>query len=246
MKDLVKLERYHKQVWDKNKIKELQDLNKKYKLSYNCKDTFDLLRLQIFQESLKNKTAFETEFNTFHQKHTDMWKNMTFKERTFFIHKDMDVLKQTLKNFEFNDKTIYIAFFNELMNVLYDEETAILELPQFFKLYDDFNKEIIPIETYGLHPFFANMAWPVAVAQKNECLILFDPSIQCFFKLEAKECEVYPLYEKSEANHSLVVDLAKLLLKEEYGSFYAAMEANSLMSPRLEKKFKRVLKRRTK
>lgn len=245
MKDLIKLDRYHKQVWDKNKIKDLEDLNKKYKLGYKCKETLDLLRLQIFQESLKNKLAFENEFNKFHQKHTDMWGNMTFKERTFFIHKDMDALKQTLKNFEFNDKTIYIAFFNELMNVLYDEETAILDLPQFFKLYNEFNKEIIPIETYGLEPFLANMAWPLAVAQKNESLILFDPNLQCFFKIENEVCESYPLYEKSRAKHSLVVDLAKLLLNEEYGSFYASLEANKLMSPRLEKKFKKVLKRRS-
>ena len=243
MKDLLKLERYHKQAWDKNKVKELEALNKQFSLNLDCKETYDLLRLQVFQESLKNKTAFENEFNKFHQVHVDMWENMTFKERNFFIQKDMNELKQGLKNFEYHGKVYHIAFFNELLNVLYDEQTAILDLPQYFKLYNDFEKEIVPIKTYGLKPLLANMAWPKAIAQKGECVILFDRDINTFFKLTVETCETYPLYEKSSPNQSLIIDLAKLLLKEEYLSFFAALEANEMMSPRLEKKFKRVLKR---
>lgn len=246
MKNLVQLDRYHKQAWDKIKLKELEGLNKDFKLDLNCKDTYDLLRLQVFQESLKNKKAFENEFNKFHQIHLDMWENMTFNERNFFIQKDMNELKQGLKNFEFNDKTIHMAFFNELLNVLYDEQTAILDLPQYFKFYDEFDKELIPIKTYGLKPLLANMAWPKAIAQKGNTVILFDAKIQTLFKVNQEICERYPLYEKSEINHPLIIDLAKLLLKEEYLSFYAALEANNLMSPRLEKKFKRVLKRSAK
>ena len=246
MKDLIKLEKYHKQVWHKDQIKKLEDLNKKYKLGLDLKETLDLLYLQVFEESLKNKISFETEFNKFHQLHDDMWTNMTFNERNLFIHSDMGELKKTMKSFQFNDKRIYIAFFNELMNVLYDQETAILDLPQFFKLYDDFNEEIITPKIYGLEPMIANMAWPQPIAQKKETLILFDASIQTFFKITKESCECYTLFEESKVEHELMVNLAKLLLQEDYGSFYAALEANSLMSPRLEKKFKKILKRRAK
>lgn len=246
MKDLIKLERYHKQVWPKERLKSLENINKTYKLEMDSKNILDLLYLQVFEESLKNKEAFEIEFNRFHQEYEDMWQNMTFNERNFFIQTDMNELKKKLKHFSFNNKLIYIAFFNELMNVLYDEETAILDLPQFFKLYEEFDDEIISPKTYGIEPFLVGMAWPYPVAQKKDVVILFDRTIQTLFKVSKDSCEIYPLYDKSKLDTDLLIYLAKLLLKEDYGSFYASMEANKLMSPRLEKKFKKKLKRRAK
>lgn len=246
MKDIIKLERYHKQVWNKDKIKELENLNKKFKLGLNCKENLDLLYIQVFAESLKNKQLFESEFNKFHQEHVDMWANMTFNDRNLFIHQDMAELKNKLKNFEFNGKRIHIAFFNELLNVLYDKETAILDLPQYFKLYEDFNDEIISTKTYGIKPLIAKMAWPNPIAQKKDTIIMYDHSIQTLFKVNKDRCETYPLYENSNPDHALIVDLSKLLLKEDYGSFYTSLELNGFMSPRLEVKFKKKLKRRAK
>lgn len=245
MRDLIRLDRYHKQFWPKEKLKSLSKLNKTYKLGFNDKDLYDLLHLQVFEESLKNKKAFETEFDSFHQSHEDMWLNMTFNERNFFIQKDMNLLKEKLKHFTFEDTTIFIAFFNPLLNVLYGRETAILELPQYFKLSSDFNDQIESSHTmYGLRPFIADMAWPYPVAQKNQEVILFDRSIQTLFKLSLDKCERFPLYASSHLDRDLLVDLAKLLLKEDFASFYAAIEAHKLMSPRCQKKFLKTLKRR--
>jgi hypothetical protein len=47
-------------------------------------------------------------------------------------------VKNESRFFRFNDKPIWIAFFDELLNALYHSEIAILELPQYFKLYRQF------------------------------------------------------------------------------------------------------------
>ena len=65
-----------------------------------------------------------------------------------------DELKNDLHYFKSNNgKYIWIAFFDELLNALYDKELAILELPQYFKLYRNFKDRTINIEQYGLEPY---------------------------------------------------------------------------------------------
>ncbi len=244
---MIKLEKYHKQFWKKSDLKKLEQINKDFKLSLNTKKARDLLYLQVFETSLSNKETFEKSFDEFRRIHIDMWENMTFNERNFFIHKDMRELKSSLKSFTYEDGQIYIVFFNKLMNVLYDQETAILELPQFLKLYNKFDDEIIDMSTYGIEPYKANMAWPKCLAFDKNNLVLFDDNINMFFHFEGlKNIEILPIYEKSKISSHEAKEIADLILSRDEAAFFRYLYVNDLMSPRLSKRYKKILKRSAK
>ncbi|CAM3571553.1 hypothetical protein ERUR111494_00585 [Erysipelothrix urinaevulpis] len=241
---MIKLEKYHKQKWSKKQINELMVLNKRFKLPYKKTEVFDLLCLQVFQTSLYNKEKFETSYDLFRREHLDMWENMTFNERNFFISQDLNKTKQSLKSFEFEGARIYIPFFNRLMNVLYDQETAILELPQFLKLYENFESELVPITTYGTLPFKANMSFAHFVYESNDQIVLFDSTIKTFFKLDANQSvESIPLFVKSQIDAEKIDAVAKEIAQNNQGAVYQIMHDEDLMAPRLKKKYLKMMKR---
>lgn len=243
---MINLKRYHKQSWPTKMLKEYKNINKLYDLDISLKKDINVLKLQVFKEGLKNKRTFEDYFEKFRNEHYDMWNNMTFNERNFLITQDIATTKNSLTYFE-NDKgeRIYIPFFNELLNTLYHKETAILELPQFLSLYDDFNDEILDISRYDIKPYVANMSNAKCITYRSDQTILYDFDIKTFFKIDNSKCESYPIYIKSEVTKKDIEDLAQLLVDNDFENFLLYMYEANLMSPRLKRKYKRILKRRS-
>ncbi|NTW90711.1 MAG: hypothetical protein HGA35_02055 [Erysipelotrichaceae bacterium] len=81
-------------------------------------------------------------------------------------------VKNESRFFRFNNKPIWIAFFDELLNSLYHSEIAILELPQYFKLYKQFQDRMISVKDYGLSPFMDEFI-PISVLIQNETSLVF-------------------------------------------------------------------------
>jgi hypothetical protein len=107
----------------------------------------------IMHEGLINKQALEQAFEDARRDLYDMWETLSFQERNRLIAlKSMDV-KNSLRHVVLNDEVIFIPFFDRLLNALYHKELAILELPQYFKLYKQFKDRVEPIHTYGFNLF---------------------------------------------------------------------------------------------
>ena len=125
-----------------------------YKLDVKMKSESDFFDALIYHEGLLNKSRMEACFEDARRDLFDYWDNLSYQERNRLISLKNDELKNDLHYFISNNgKYIWIAFFDELLNALYDKELAILELPQYFKLYRNFKDRTINIEQYGLEPY---------------------------------------------------------------------------------------------
>lgn len=144
----------------------------KYKIERKLKNELDYFIALIELQSLINKESFEKCFEDSRRELFDYWDNLSFQERNRLILLQTNNVKNESRFFRFNNKPIWIAFFDDLLNSLYHSEIAILELPQYFKLYKQFQERMIPVKEYGLTPFIDEFI-PITVLAHNENSLVF-------------------------------------------------------------------------
>jgi len=118
------------------------------------KNDLDFFNAAIMIQSLQNKQRFESTYERERKELTDLWPTLSYQERNKLINLKIAETKKRSRSFvSASGATIWIAFFDELINALYDHEMNIFDLPQYFSLYKDYKKRIIPQTTYGLAPY---------------------------------------------------------------------------------------------
>nr|WP_202605989.1 MULTISPECIES: hypothetical protein [unclassified Erysipelothrix] len=213
------------------------EMNKYYNLGMSLKSDSDLFKLDIFKHSLETKKAFENEFERIRNEHFDMWDNLLFNERNFIVQCDIAPMKSKLKVFQIeNENRVYIPFFDPLLNTLYDRETAILELPQYFKLYSDFQDRLISSDIYGLNPYIANMSSARFIARNEEEIVLFRKDINVFYRFNLKGCESFPLWIEKQLDAKQIKQVADLILTLDETKLLDYCIENELIKPRCIKK----------
>lgn len=144
------LERFHKQKIDKKTRQHYVQIGRKYHVNFDKKLDKDILMLSVFEKGMYQKQLIEETYEKVRSEAFDMWDYLSFKERNKLVAQELTELMKQMVYFEYENTQIVIPFFNRLLNSLYVTETAILELPQYFELYRNFNEKIIPIDTYGI------------------------------------------------------------------------------------------------
>lgn len=144
----------------------------KYKIERKLKTELDYFIALIELQSLVNKESLEKCFEDSRTELFDYWDNLSFQERNRLILLKSNVIKNESPFFRYNQKPVWIAFFDELLNSLYHSEIAILELPQYFKLYKQFQDRMTSVKQYGLAPFIDEFI-PVTTLVSNETSVVF-------------------------------------------------------------------------
>ena len=231
------LNKYHKQSLDKGLVKQLESVNQTLKLKLNIKSPLDCLKLSVYETGLKNKSFFESKFELIRQNNIDLWSNLSFVERNFIIKCDIATDKVKRLSFKHEDTTITIPFFDVLMNGLYDKETAILELPQFFKLYKDFHSKMISLETYGLKPYIANMSFARFIASQGSCVVMYHDDSATFYKLENNAVTTYPVL-MGKHDDAMIRFAGKELLEND-DAFVDALISQEMIAPKCIQKIEK-------
>ena len=211
------LEKYHKQKLDKQIRKKYEILNKQYNLGYNTKNELDLIKLSIFETSLRQKKKIESIYESVRSSLFDMWDHLSFYERNDLIILELDKVINNLNSFKFESTDIYIPFFDPLLNKLYIQEIAILELPQFLKLYHDFNERLIPIEYYGLNIYKNGFSMMQEIGYNESEVVLYYPNGNIFYKINKDGMRRFPILKKAELTEKDLTKLGELLLNDELG-----------------------------
>lgn len=230
------LQKYHKQEFSKKSINQLKELKRKYDLKYpdNLKYT---LKLILVQNSIAQKGAIESSFENFRNRHFDMWDNLTFQERNRLFQMDFLDVRSKLNSFEYQGERIYIPIFDILFNNLYDRETAILELPQYFKLNQDFKEAMIDVEQYGLKPYAAGICFP-CLAKRDDSVILYDEQMNTFYRVN-DQVVPYPLYDKKQIEKEDAHILASHLSDFNDAAFLNYALEQGYLHPKLAKKLEK-------
>lgn len=227
------LQKYHKQRISKKTQSDLAKIKKDFGLKYpdNLNYTMKLL---VIKNSIAQKSSFEKGFEAFRNRHIDMWDNLNFQERNKLFQMDFEDIRRKLNVFDFEGERIYIPIFDILFNNLYDRETAILELPQYFKLQTSFVKDTIDIDKYGLKPFAAGFAYP-CLASANNSYVVYDESINTFYRIN-DQVVFYPLYDKATISSEDAKSLAIHLSNFDDASFFEEALEKGFIHPKLQKK----------
>jgi hypothetical protein len=157
-----------------------------YKLDVKMKSEIDFFDALIYHEALINKSRMEACFEDARRDLFDYWDNLSYQERNRLISLKNDELKNDLHYFKSsNGSYIWIAFFDELLNALYDKELAILELPQYFKLYRNFKDRTINIEQYGLEPYKQAYIEIHVIKRYDESVIFYYSNTKSLYQINA-------------------------------------------------------------
>ena len=237
------LQKYHKQKPVKMMIRKYDSLSKQYALNLKAKEPYDYLKLSLFETALANKSTIEQTFEAIRSKNLDMWENLSFNERNFIVKCDNATQKAKMKKFIFEEQAIYIPFFDKLLNTLYDRETAILELPQYFKLYNDFNARI-QLDLYGFEPYKANMSCAHCIASDATTIVLYDKKQGVFYKISDDAFKQYPILQGIPVERELLETLGHALLDQsDTGKFLDLLIQHEMISKRCVKKIEKLKKK---
>lgn len=235
------LKKYYKQGLTKARYRALETINQNLKLKMDMKHSKDLLALSVYEEGLKNKAFFEQAFEAIRHQNLDLWDNLSFVERNFIVKCDIAADKVQLKSFKVDDVLITIPFFDVLLNGLYDRETAILELPQFFKLYKAFENRMIPLSTYGVKPYVANMSFARYVASVKNKVVLFYEEGAIFYLIDGDTVYDYPIENRAHDTQRVIVAGSQLLESE--ALFLDALIDQAMISDKCIKKIEKYRKK---
>ena len=159
MKELIKIcAQYNglqllKQKSVRQRLKQIEVNLKPFQINCTCKSDFAFFTLCIMEQAWENKNTIEQAYEQVARTMFDIWEDLDYKKRNEFACSALNEIKEKLPYFELMDNRIFIPFFDELMNALYDREVAVLQLPQFFKLYKEFRDRMIDPYQYGALPY---------------------------------------------------------------------------------------------
>ncbi len=140
----------------KNRITQIKSQLMPFKIDCTCKSDLDYFKLCIIEKGVQNKLMFEQTYTDVSREMEEIWPIIEFKKKNEFIQNTLVLIKQNHPSFVFNEKEIFIPFFDELLNAFYCKETAILELPQFLKMIKNFDDKMIEVKTYRELPYQFN------------------------------------------------------------------------------------------
>lgn len=216
-------------VYSNKSTKEQIDLIKtkfsKYKIDRKYKTELDYFFGLIELQSLINKESFEKCFEESRTELFDYWENLSYQERNRLILLQTNNIKNSSRFFRFNDKPIWIAFFDELLNALYHSEIAILELPQYFKLYRQFADRMILVNQYGLNPFLDEFIPIINLAHTDTAIVFYYHLTRSLYYLNTEfklvryslckdKCQIQPLKEEfKQVAQSIILQDDELILE---------------------------------
>jgi len=212
-------------------------------LTLKIKTDLDFFNAAILMESFKNKSLFETTYERERKELHDLWPALSYQERNKLINLKISELKKRTRSFKSaNGTTIWIAFFDELLNTLYDKEMNIFDLDQYFNLYKDYAKRMIKTESYGIKPF-ADSYIDIKVLHVFENQVIFYYDVLKTVYLIKDEQGILVLkklglrtdYLFIPEDHHLMIKIITALDLEHTAELIDALVTSSLMSDKTKK-----------
>ncbi|TFG82065.1 MAG: hypothetical protein E4G74_03245 [Erysipelotrichales bacterium] len=227
-------------------VKAMKAKFEEYRLPFDVRDDFSYFRNRIMYRSIQNKEAFEQSFDRTRNQLFEMWESLNFQERNRLANLELNRVKEGLPCLQLGEDRIWIPFFDDLLNSLYDHQIAIFELPQYFKLYRQFADKTMRIELRGLALWSAGFVDWINVAQNDTTLVFYYEPMHCLFRLnDAFELMAFPLHKTPEikANQENLVAMGEALLINDEIKFIRELLESRLVDAKTKIRIGAYLKR---
>ncbi len=201
----------HKDI--KRKITEMTKALQIFKIDVSCKCDLDYFKLSIISQGLLAKQFIQDAYEEVGHEMFEIWQTLEYKTRNEFANKALKEKKVNYPHFDVDNATIYIPFFDELTNIFYDREVAMLQLPQYFRLYKDFKDKMIDVGHYKWYPYEYGFLDVQYLGRVNELFAIYVKENHKIYFIESDQVKyVFPLSLKHRCQ-SLDVERVKPLLE---------------------------------
>lgn len=234
------LNKYHKQnLFKKPFLKSVQakeTLVNQYGKVYEVTSERDALLLDVYYVSTLSKEAIQNAIDDTRNQVFDMWDHLTNLQKNHLIQVENEALYASLPHFYFNNQKIYISFFNELLNSLIDNRPDVFELDQFFKLYRDYQHELIDIRIYGHHPFKHGFSECELIGYDDQKLYLYHPILKVLYELVKYELQRrFPFSLESNVEIDALKDFVSYVQANQVDAIKEWLISHDVLSPKAKK-----------
>src|SRR5690554_5141148 len=179
------LSKYHKQSLLKDpfnkSLKNKLNIVNQHESIFSVNDEMDAILLDVYTVSTQNKEALQKAFEEARNKVFDIWPNLNNTQKNHLLHVECQSIYESLPSFFSGDTKIYVAFFDELFNALFDKRPVVFELEQFFKLYKEYKEAVIDVRKYKHFPFLAKFSECDLIYNKDELMMLYHQKAKILF-----------------------------------------------------------------
>ncbi|MFA6796312.1 MAG: hypothetical protein WCR63_01860 [Bacilli bacterium] len=149
---------------------------------------FNLIKTVIVIRGLENKIKIDEDVDLYREA------DLSSKEAIDTIHQRLPYLQK-------NKKTrIYVPFFSELYNKCYDQKLALLLIPPYNILKNDFDNEIVdPFDYYGydiFNSYFSNLIY-LGKNERGELAAFYSVELETIYVIDNQGCmeEKIPIFD---------------------------------------------------
>lgn len=228
----------------KKEISEMNQILKPFHVDFPVKTIKDYYTLCISCEALKNKQEIERVYEQRRHELFEVWAMLEYPKRNEFLHPFVQEKVAKMKKFNHKGKLIFLPFFDELINALYDHETAILELPQFFKMYKQFSDKIIDPAMYGLHPYQVDFAQAQTISQHETGFSVYESKthtlVVIFYDGMTQEIPLSLTCTADKLDPSQGAKLTEAILTKQLSVIQDAFCQSGYISEKLKKKIRKL------
>lgn len=152
----------------------------------------------------------------------------------------LTVKDQSKKFFSVNGKTIRIAFFDELLNSLYENEMIIFDLPQYFKLEKKFDTRMIDVNEYKAEPFKAGFSSSIFLSEDSNSYVIFSQYTKSLYYMIDNVNYLKFQFDRHKNNEHFTIDrllpISEAVLSKNTLNVIDKLQASKLCSPSIDAK----------
>lgn len=202
---------------EKKNIRLMRESLKKDGLACAVKNETDYYRLIVMYRGLINKKLIESCYDEVRNDCIEMWNGLEFTQRNKLVKVKLDEALRRCPSFICaSGKQIVIPFFDELLNSLYIHEPAVLELPQYYRLYKQYKDRMIDVCEYGLNMIEQGFAEGKILAV-NECYcVIYEAKCRSLIRFDKYlKAMVFPLDKDCLIKEDELQRLADILVEDD-------------------------------
>ncbi|MFV0382189.1 MAG: hypothetical protein ACK5KR_08235 [Breznakia sp.] len=143
----------------KKKLQQMHLAFQRVHLDYAQKNILSFLYNEIIYQGILNKQAIERAYAEAKNMMNDNYQSLDYSEKRRLLTYETQLVAHCLPNQKIQNQNIYIPFFNEEWNRIYDDEMVLFDLKKYQNYIDDFKDIMVNKHYYGhifLNPKFCS------------------------------------------------------------------------------------------
>lgn len=190
-------------------------------------------------QGLINKQRLEKDYERIRNQNLDIWETLIYEQKTLIARLEGQEVRQQLPSFHFKDKVMYIPFFDERLNYYYTNEMPIFDINQYFKIYKEYDKYLIPLNSYGGRLYSELMCGCLCLAEQGHNYVLWDARNQVMTVCLDSKFHSFKLMMVSGLFSLDLKELANAILEHEFDVCTTFLVSHKLINSKMLKVLKK-------